>query len=78
MNLMCKSLCPKSHGPNLNLRFYALRASYLARVTEGFAKHGRESQRGTRRPTDSYGERASCPFANHDCEIMQKRQAAKK
>lgn len=62
----------------LNLRFYPLRASYLAQVKEGFARHGTEIRTGTQRPTDFCGECASCPFASHDCEIMRKRQTAKK
>jgi hypothetical protein len=62
----------------LNLRFYPLRASYLAQMKEGFAKRGTEIQTGTRRPTDFCGECASCPYASHDCEIMWKRQVVKK
>lgn len=61
----------------LNLRFYPLRASYLAQVKEGFTKRGTDIQLGTKRPTDFCGECASCPYSSHDCEIMWKRQAAK-
>jgi hypothetical protein len=62
----------------LNLRFYPLRASYLAQVKEWFAKRGTEIQTGTRQPTGFCGECASCPYASHDCEIRWKRQVAKK
>jgi hypothetical protein len=62
----------------LNLRFYPLRASYLGRVKEGLAKHGTEIETCTKLTTDFCGECASCPFAGHGCEIMRKRQAAKK
>ena len=62
----------------LNLRFYTLRGSYLARVEEEYKKRGAEISIGSKRPTDFCEECESCPFSRLDCEIMLKRQSAKK
>ena len=62
----------------INLRFYSIRRSYLTQVKEWFEKRGTDISVGMRRPTEFCGDCQSCPYSNHDCEIMRKRQSMKK
>lgn len=62
----------------LNLRFYNLSSSYLARVKEEYVKRGTELSVGSRQPTAFCEECDSCPYSTLDCEIMLKRQYFKK
>lgn len=62
----------------LNLRFYNLSSSYLARVKEEYGRRGTEISVGSKQSTGFCVECESCPYSTLDCEIMLKRQSAKK
>jgi hypothetical protein len=61
-----------------NLRFYAIRESYVSQVTEGLKKPGGQISINTKRPTDFCRDCESCPYSTFDCEIMLNRQITKK
>jgi hypothetical protein len=62
----------------MNLRFFAVRESYLAEMREGREGRGIHAMPGEKRPTDFCGDCESCPYSTVNCEIMRKRRDEKK
>lgn len=61
-----------------NLRFYSIRASFLAETKQWFARRKTEISLGTKRPADFCAECESCPYSTLNCEIMPKRHRSLK
>lgn len=62
----------------MNLRFFAIRESYLAETREGLAGRGINVTTDAKRPSDFCGDCECCPYSAFDCEIMRKRRDMKK
>jgi hypothetical protein len=62
----------------MNLRFFTIRAKYLAEVKEWFEKRGTNITTDTKQVTEFCGDCESCPYSAYGCEIMWKRRSLKK
>jgi hypothetical protein len=58
-----------------NLRFYPIRESYLAAVSEWYEARQTVIVTGTKRATEFCGECQGCPYSALSCEIMARRFA---